>query len=81
MAPLSGVERRAAAAVWVRAGAPLYRHGENFYNFQGIRLDQEKFDAVCEPRYLASPGRLPLLRILTNVTTRASVGLGGGVAR
>lgn len=36
---------------------------------------------MWEPRYLASPGGLPLPRILTNVTTLISGGLGGVVAR
>ena len=59
----------------------MYQHGENFYNFQGLRRYKEKFDPVWEPRYLASPGGLALPRILANVTALISGGLKGVVAR
>ena len=55
MAPLAGLEDRALAPLWNRLGALLFRHGEHFYNFQGLRQYKEKFDPVWEPRYLASP--------------------------
>ena len=77
MAPLSGFEQRAMAPLWSRAGALLFRHGEHFYNFQGLRAYKEKFDPVWEPRYLASPGGLALPRILANVATLISGGLTG----
>ena len=44
MAPLSGLESRPLAPLWTRVGATLFRHGENFYNFQGVRQYKEKFD-------------------------------------
>ncbi len=81
MAPLSGFESRSLAPLWIRAGALVYQHGENFYNFQGLRRYKEKFDPVWEPRYLASPGGLALPRILANVTALISGGLKGVVAR
>ncbi|AHG87645.1 Lysylphosphatidylglycerol synthetase, domain of unknown function DUF2156 [Gemmatirosa kalamazoonensis] len=81
MAPLSGFESRSLAPLWSRAGALLYRHGEHFYNFQGLRRYKEKFDPIWEPKYLASPGGLVLPRVLANVTTLISGGLRGVIAR
>ena len=81
MAPLAGLGDRALAPLWNRAGAWLFRHGEHFYNFQGLRQYKEKFDPVWRPRYLASPGGLALPRILTNVATLIAGGVSGLVTR
>lgn len=81
MAPLSGLEPRALAPLWNRAGTLVFRFGEHFYNFRGLRQYKEKFDPVWEPRYLASPGGLALPRILTNVASLISGGLGGLVRK
>ena len=75
MAPLSGLESRALAPLWHRMGGFLYRHGESFYNFEGLRHYKEKFLPVWEPRYLASPGGLQLARALYDVSTLISGGL------
>jgi phosphatidylglycerol lysyltransferase len=76
MAPLSGLESHALAPLWSRVGAVVFRHGEHFYNFQGLRQYKQKFDPVWEPRYLASPGGFALPRILSNV---ASLIAGGAI--
>lgn len=81
MAPLSGLESRRLAPMWTRAGAYLFRHGAQVYNFQGLRQYKEKFDPVWEPRYLASPGGLALPRVLTDIATLVSGGLAGVVTR
>jgi phosphatidylglycerol lysyltransferase len=81
MAPLAGLENRPLAPLWNRIGAMIFRHGENFYNFQGLRAYKEKFDPVWEPRYLASPGGIALPRILTNVATLISRGFKGVIGR
>ncbi len=81
MAPLSGLENRALAPLWARAGALVFRFGEHFYNFRGLRQYKEKFDPVWQPRYLASPGGLALPRILANVASLISGGLGGIVRK
>ena len=81
MAPLSGLENRQLAPIWNRIGALLYKHTENFYNFQGLRGFKEKFDPVWEPRYLASRGGLALPRILTNVSALVSRGLRGVISK
>lgn len=81
MAPLSGLQRRRLATNWSRVGSLLYRHGEHFYNFQGLRQYKEKFDPVWEPRYLASPGGLLLPRVLTNLASLISGGITGVLKR
>ncbi len=67
MAPLSGLEVSPVAPLWARMGSFVYRRGEAFYNFQGLRAYKEKFHPVWEPRYLAHPGGLGLPRILADV--------------
>lgn len=68
MAPLSGLEMSAIAPAWTRIGNFLFKQGESFYNFQGLRLYKEKFHPVWEPRYLAYPGGLQLPRIMADVS-------------
>ena len=72
-----GFEQHRLAPLWNRLGALLFRHGEQFYNFQGLRAFKDKFDPVWEPRYLASPGGLALPFVLTDVAALIS----GGVTR
>jgi len=81
MAPMSGFEARALAPAWTRIGAMLYRHGEHFYNFRGLRRYKEKFQPQWEPRYLAAPGGLALPGVLTNVAALISGGLTGVIAK
>ena len=81
MAPMSGLENRTLAPLWSKAGALIFRFGEHFYNFRGLRQYKEKFDPVWEPRYIASPGGLALPRILANVAALISGGLGGIVRK
>jgi len=77
MAPLSGLGDRALAPTWAKMGAFIFRHGEHFYNFQGLRQYKEKFAPDWRPRYLASPGGLALPVILTNIATLISGSLRG----
>lgn len=81
MAPFAGFEDRALAPLWTRVGSFLFRHGEHFYNFKGVREYKEKFNPVWEPRYLASPGGLALPRVLTNIAALISGGLVGVVGK
>jgi phosphatidylglycerol lysyltransferase len=81
MAPLSGLEGRAIAPLWSRLGTMVYRHGEHFYNFQGLHQYKEKFDPVWEPRYLACPGGLALPRVLADAAALISRGFRGMVAK
>ena len=75
MAPLSGLESRQLAPVLSQAGAQIFQHGEDFYNFEGLRRYKEKFRPAWEPRYLAAPGGLTLARVLADATLL----IGGGV--
>lgn len=77
MAPLSGIEDRALAPLWNRLGAFVFRHGEHFYNLQGLRQYKAKFDPVWEPKYLACPGGLTVPRVLANIATLISRGAKG----
>ena len=77
MAPFAGMENRPVAPLWNRMGAFLYRHGENFYNFQGLRQYKEKFDPVWKPKYLATPGGFALPVVFKDVSALISGGIKG----
>ncbi|HEX7502449.1 MAG TPA: bifunctional lysylphosphatidylglycerol flippase/synthetase MprF [Acidobacteriota bacterium] len=81
MAPFSGLASESMAPLWNRFGAFLFQHGENFYNFQGLRRYKEKFRPVWEPRYLAGPGGIALPRVLANVSALVSKGMKGVIAK
>jgi phosphatidylglycerol lysyltransferase len=81
VAPLSGFEEHRLAPLWNRIGALLFRHGEHFYNFQGLRDFKEKFDPEWEPRYLAAPGGLTTPLVLTRIAALISGGASGVVSR
>jgi phosphatidylglycerol lysyltransferase len=81
VAPLSGLETHRFAPLWNRTGALLYRHGEHFYNFQGLRAFKDKFDPVWEPRYLAAPRGLSLPFVLRDVAALIAGGLTGVVRK
>ena len=68
MAPLSGIPNSPGGHAWARLGHFVYRNGEAFYNFQGLRAYKEKFHPAWEPRYLAYPGGLALPRVVADVT-------------
>jgi phosphatidylglycerol lysyltransferase len=74
MAPLSGMENHPFAPLWQKAGSILFRYGEHFYNFQGLRKYKEKFSPEWSPKYLACPRGLVLPRILTSITLLISAG-------
>ncbi|HKA13701.1 MAG TPA: bifunctional lysylphosphatidylglycerol flippase/synthetase MprF [Myxococcota bacterium] len=81
MAPLAGLERHRLAPLWSRVGAIVFAHGEQFYNFQGLRSFKDKFDPVWEPRYLAAPGGFALAGVLTDVAALISGGVTGIVSK
>lgn len=68
MAPLSGIEDRRLAPAWAKAAAFIFRHGERFYGFRGLRTYKEKFAPGWEPRYIAGPGGIGLLRGLRDLS-------------
>ena len=77
MAPLSGMEDNELAPIWHKLGTFIFKHGEHFYNFRGIRHYKEKFSPVWKPKYLACPKGLMLPRILTNLASLISGGMKG----
>jgi phosphatidylglycerol lysyltransferase len=81
MAPFSGLDAHRLAPSWERLGSALFRFGEHFYNFQGLRAYKEKFQPVWEPRYLAAPPGLGVAGVMADVTTLVSGGLRGAVMR
>ncbi len=68
MAPLSGLEPSPVAHMWSRVARLVYRRGEAFYNFQGLRAFKQKFDPAWESRYLAYPGGLSLPGVMADVS-------------
>ena len=81
MAPLSGLARQGDRALWQRFGTLLYRYGEHFYNFQGLRRYKQKFDPVWTPRYLACPGGVALPSALLDVAALTAGGYSGMLAK
>jgi phosphatidylglycerol lysyltransferase len=75
MAPLSGLDRHPLAPAWHRVGNFIFRHGEHFYNFEGLRRYKAKFDPHWEPKYLIARGGIALPRVLMDI----SVLIAGGV--
>ena len=76
MAPLSGLEGE-SGRIWPRAGSFLFRHGEHFYNFQGLRHYKEKYHPEWEPRYLVTTGALVLPRVMADLAALVSGGIVG----
>jgi len=81
MAPMSGLEDRELAPLWHKLGTFIFRHGEHFYNFRGLRQYKEKFDPFWESKYLACPRGFMLPRILANLATLISGSIKGVVAK
>ena len=74
MAPLKGLESHALAPAWNKLGGVVYRFGEHFYNFEGLRQYKQKFEPEWSPRYLASRGGIELPAVLVDTTTLISGG-------
>lgn len=74
MAPLSGMATHALATRWHRLGRLLFTHGEHFYNFRGLRSFKDKFDPEWEARYLAAPGGMAPVLVLTDIAALISGG-------
>jgi len=82
MAPLSGLEEHPLAPLWHKIGHLIFTHGENFYNFEGLRNYKDKFNPEWHPRYLACPGGwrdLPMA--LIDVSRLISGGMAGIVKK
>jgi phosphatidylglycerol lysyltransferase len=71
-APLSGLEARRGVALSTRLGAFVYRHGRQFYNFEGLRSFKDKFSPEWHPIYVAVPPRANILAVATDVVALVS---------
>ena len=67
-APLSGMAEHQLAPTWHKVGALIFRRGEEFYPFEGLRAYKQKFNPVWTPHYLACRGGLALPQVLVDVT-------------
>lgn len=68
MAPLPGLDRHPLAPAWHRVGNFVFRHGEHFHNFEGLRRYKSRFDPAWEPKYLVARGGIALPRVLVDVS-------------
>lgn len=85
MAPLASVGRFQGAHARERLANLLFRHGETWYNFQGLRSYKEKFDPEWVPRYMAYQNAWEWPAAITNVSALVAGGwsrvFSGGSAR
>lgn len=81
MVPLAGLHPRRGAPLAQRLGAMVYRAGEQFYNFQGLRRFKDKFDPQWEPRYMAVPAGLDPLVAFADTAALIAGGYSGLVRR
>lgn len=77
MAPLSGFELHSFSPFWNRLAGIMYKHGERFYNFKGLRSYKEKFKPQWEPRYIAVQSVFALPSALKSVASLISGGTAG----
>jgi phosphatidylglycerol lysyltransferase len=81
MAPLAGLEIRRGSRWTTRMGALVYRHGRNFYNFEGLRQFKGKFDPEWRPKYLVVPPRANVLIVAADAAALIGGGLRATVGR
>lgn len=77
MAPLSGLEYHTLAPLWHKIGSSVFRYGNEFYNFQGLRAYKDKFDPEWTPRYMAVPSMLDVPAALLQITSMVAGGVKG----
>jgi phosphatidylglycerol lysyltransferase len=66
-APLSGMRDHPLAPVWQRIGTLVYRRGDEFYSFDGLRSFKQKFGPTWTPYYMTCPGGFSIPRALLDV--------------
>jgi len=77
MAPLAGLRSGPFASTWHRLASLVYRWGEHFYNFQGLRQYKDKFAPRWRSRYLVCPGGRAVPGVLADVASLVSGSLLG----
>lgn len=81
MAPLSGLEARRLSPIWVKAGALIFKHGGSLYGFKGLRAYKAKFTPSWEPRFIAGPQGLSMLRAMLDLQRLIEGGPRSAVSR
>jgi len=74
VAPLSGLRPAPLSARWHQLAALIWRHGDRFYNFQGLRTFKNKFNPEWEPRYFVTSGTLGPFVALADAVVLISAG-------
>ncbi|MGD9807867.1 MAG: bifunctional lysylphosphatidylglycerol flippase/synthetase MprF [Deferribacterales bacterium] len=72
MAPLSGIDANQYSPLWNKVAEKIYKHGETFYNFKGLRSYKSKFRPEWEPKYIAVHGLFALPKTIANVASLIS---------
>jgi phosphatidylglycerol lysyltransferase len=75
MAPLAGLEHHPLASQWHKLGNLVYRFGEDFYNFEGLRYYKAKYEPEWESRYLACKDGLQVAVALYDTSVLISGGM------
>ena len=68
MAPLASVGEHRGARIGERLAGLLFRRGDHWYNFQGVRFYKQKFDPEWRPRYMAYQSAIEWPVALANVS-------------
>jgi phosphatidylglycerol lysyltransferase len=74
MAPLASVGRFQGSHARERLANLLFQHGENWYNFQGLRFYKDKFEPEWVPRYMAYQNAWEWPAAITNVSALVAGG-------
>jgi phosphatidylglycerol lysyltransferase len=75
MAPLSGVGNEAYSFNEEKLVGLLYRHGQKFYSFEGLRKYKEKFQPDWQNKYVAYPKELNVSLLLLELVKLTSKSL------
>lgn len=72
--PLSGLHAHPLACTWHKIGRFLYRNGDTFYKFDGLRQFKQKFDPEWSSEYLTTTGKWGAAKVLLEVSQLISKG-------
>ena len=79
MAPLASVGEHRGARIGERLAGLLFRRGDHWYNFQGVRFYKQKFDPEWVPRYMAYQSGVEWPVALANVSALIAGGWGSAL--
>lgn len=81
MAPLSGFKNHSSAPIWNRLLWTIFNHGENLYNFKGLRAFKDQFVPQWESVYIAMPRGSIVPLLLLKISAIISGGVRGLVQK